>query len=132
MDDVGVSGVPDTRLDGGTYQDNIVSPYDTNIPGLDMITLNHIKSLRNKVQPMLGYLVGSSFYKDFYHTKQKNHENRYAAPEEREWYKKPGRLAPQVLATTSKGGDNYCQYWDGTFPGTTVTVSYTHLRAHET
>jgi hypothetical protein len=117
---IGMTSPSGARLDGGEYDDRIISPYDKNVPGLDLFTIDHLKALRNKLMPMYAYSIGQSGTKDFYSTKQPSHKERYSKTEGREWSMKPGTLPPQIMAATSNGHDNYAQYWDGQIPGTTI------------
>lgn len=121
---VAMSGVSDSRLDGGTYDDRIISPYDSDIAGLDMFTITHMKNLRNRIAPMYGIMVGRDMAADYYPTMQESHRNRYGKEVQRKIYQRAGRLYPQIIAANSGGADQWSQYWDGKFPGTCVREYY--------
>jgi hypothetical protein len=112
------------RLDGGTYADNAITPFTKGVDGLDMITINHLKWLRNKVEPMLGYEVGASFSADYYNTRQPGHTLRYGRPVNREIALQYGTLQPQIMAASEKGMDQYSQFWDGTLMPGTIIYNY--------
>ena len=112
----GMTGYSNERLDGGTYSDDVIAPYGTSIPGLDMVTIDQLKNLRNKVEPMYGYYVGKHAHGDYFPSKQQGHKNRYNPSVDRDYHMKPGSLPVQIIAANSLGCDQYQQYWDGGFP----------------
>lgn len=114
------SVVSDTRIDGGEYVDDMIG----SSPGLDMITVNHLKWLRNMIEPMYGYEIGSETYMDFYGEKQNSHTNRYTGYVPRTIYFKQGRLQPQILASSESGRDQWTQFWDGTLIPATIIYNY--------
>jgi hypothetical protein len=112
------------RMDGGEYVDNVVSAFDSNTDGLDMITITSMKELRDAIQPLYGYRIGADITKDFYDKKQPSHKDRYGKTIKRDHPLKPGTLPPQILAANNTGRDQRSEYWDGTFPGTNVYEYY--------
>ena len=101
------------RLDGGKYRDDTVSPYDEDVDGVDMFTLNHIKSLRNKLMPIFAYTLDGAGSSDYHIRKQLGKKHRYQESS-REYYGKPGIVPTQVIAANTLGRDQFLQIWDGT------------------
>ena len=124
-----------TRMDNlGKYNDRYVSPYplsssdiggasDNN--GMDFISVNAIKNLRNMVMPWQAYpcydrdvadcnTIGQSGYKDRFTEKDKPFSERRKG------------LPTIIMASNDAKNDlNYVQFWDGTLiPGKCVRAYY--------
>lgn len=117
-------GVSNKRIDGGEYRDDIMTPNDLSIPGLDFISVNSMKTMRNSLVPTFAYEVGSAASREFFVQQQAGHQKRYDRNIERDWYCKMGRLMPQVMAANTNGVDQYDQFWDGTLVPATMIHNY--------
>ena len=120
--DMGIDNL--NRLDGGTYNDKTVSPYDTKTTGVDMLTINHLKMLRNHIAGVMSYTLGDAYSEDFSMRKQMSAKDRHHETS-RQIPNTPGTLPHQILAATEDGGQQFIQVWDGTFvPCHNIRVYY--------
>ncbi|MCK9279262.1 MAG: hypothetical protein M0P71_01350 [Melioribacteraceae bacterium] len=117
----------DNRLTSGKYNDGQISPYNDKIDGLDFFSANHLKTLRNFIQPMLGYSLSEPPEgSDFFNTKQVGNKYRFDNLIPKKFPGKRKGLNPIVLASTETDGEgNYVQFWDGSIsPGKVIIYWY--------
>ena len=112
------------------YNDRYMSPYGGTInkspaDGLDFVSANTVKSLRNMVLPIQGYPLYESGVIDYRKDKQAGHKNRFEIVEKDFPGTRKG-IDSFILASNDAGNDlNYVQFWDGTLlPGKTVKAYY--------
>jgi hypothetical protein len=111
------------RVDGEEYHDRYNNPFSS--PGLDLITADTFKSLRNRVMPVQGYPLYSTTSSEYKTKKQKSHKERFSETDKTFKDKLKG-MESFILASNASGGEaNYIQFWDGTLvPGKCVRAYY--------
>lgn len=130
------------RMDGlGKYHDRYISPYplaptdlgkvskDTGgapyNEGMEFVSANAIKSLRNMVMPWQAYPCYDNGVADSNPTAQGGYKNRFTERDKYFTERRKG-LPCFILASNQAGSDlNYVQFWDGTLiPGKCVRAYY--------
>ena len=92
--------------------DRLIVPY-SDVDGLKFFTLNHLKKLRQTVEPAMGYVIGKHITNPDYNRLRPTYENRNDATAPRYWVKGKCGVEPQILAANKNGSDCFIQYWSG-------------------
>lgn len=123
------------RMDGlGFYHDRYVSPYPlsekdlsggTSNNGLDFVSANAIKSLRNMVMPWQAYPCYDNGAADTNVSKQSGFKDRFTTEDKYFTDRRKGLPCFILASNDSKTDLNYVQFWDGTLiPGKCVRAYY--------
>lgn len=132
------------RMDGlGVYHDRYISPYPTSkedhgsdfsagLPegalinnGMEFISSNMIKSLRNMVMPWQAFPCYDVENSDYISKKQGGFKNRFTEKDKYFANRRKGLPSIILASNQSKTDLNYVQFWDGTLiPGKTVRAYY--------
>lgn len=126
----------DWYYDGGKqiyseYRDRYINPYritvgnSRNTGGLDFITANQLKYMRNMIEPVMGYPCFQETYEEIQVMKQTGYNNRKDLVR-KNFHDELIGVDSFILASNDAHNDaNYVQFWDGTLiPGKSVRAYY--------
>ena len=110
--------------------ERIIGPYARQEAGsLKMVTLPHMKRLRNRILPMLAYNLadpdgGYTAGGDYTREAQASNLDRFSRTKKTLPARRPGQIPPQVLAATSSGLDYFVEWETDDVLGTKVRAYY--------
>ena len=103
--------LPTNGFSSANVDDRYIAPYSDN-DGLKMVTFTQLTKLRNKLQPVQGYVLGGIGAPD-YQRYRATFDDRFDFNVPKYWTKAMCKVDPQILAANDAGNDAYVQYWSG-------------------
>ena len=102
------------KLDTGREDQGVIAPYTSKSnDALKIVTLDQLRVLRNKIQPMTAYVLDSYYPSSDYPTLRASYNQRQSLNQPIIYQGRRATVPSQVLATTIDGTDSYQQYYSG-------------------
>ena len=100
------------NLDTGNEDQGLIAPYTPNSnDALKILSLDQLRVLRNKIQPMSAYILDA--YATDYPTYRASYYQRQSVNQPIIYHGRRATIPSMVLAATDDGSDSYQQYYSG-------------------